>query len=43
MFSLGIIQMNHFPEYHGKNEVDANFGVLTRWFKDGELNDEHRI
>jgi hypothetical protein len=39
MFSLDTIQMNYFPEYHGKNEVDGNFGVLTRWFRDGELND----
>lgn len=35
--NLEKTQMNYFAEYHGKNEVDGNFGVLTRWFKEGEM------
>ena len=31
-----MITMNFFVEYHGKSQVDSNFGVLTRWFNDGE-------
>ena len=30
------ITFNFFVEYHGKSQVDSNFGVLTRWLKDGE-------
>jgi len=28
--------MNYFVEYHGKNIVDGYFGVLSRWFSEGE-------
>lgn len=30
------IEINFFVEYHGKNDVDGNFGVISRWFKEGE-------
>lgn len=30
------IEFNFFSEYHGKNDVDGNFGVISRWLKDGE-------
>jgi len=28
--------LNFFAEYHGKNIVDSHFGVLSRWFSEGE-------
>ena len=28
--------LNYFVEYHGKNIVDNHFGILSRWFKEGE-------
>ena len=28
--------LNFFTEYHGKNAVDGHFGVLSRWFIEGE-------
>ena len=28
--------VNFFTEYHGKNIVDSHFGVLSRWFSEGE-------
>lgn len=30
------IWINFFAEYHGKNIVDGHFGVLSRWFSEGE-------
>ena len=27
---------NYFVEYHGKNIVYSHFGILSRWFKEGE-------
>src|SRR3954469_3582054 len=28
--------VNFFAEYHGKNAVDGHFGLLSRWFIEGE-------
>ena len=28
--------LNFFAEYHGKNIVDSHFGVLSKWFSEGE-------
>ena len=28
--------LNYFVEYHGKNIVDSHFGILSKWFKEGE-------
>ena len=28
--------VNFFTEYHGKNNVDEHFGILSRWFSEGE-------
>ncbi len=32
------IFLNYFAEYHGKSLVDGHFGLLSRWFLDGESN-----
>ncbi len=31
-----IYFFNYFTEYHGKSLVDGHFGLLSRWFADGE-------
>jgi hypothetical protein len=36
LYPSKIIYMNFFTEYHGKSLVDGHFGLLSRWFKDGE-------
>jgi hypothetical protein len=28
--------LNYFTEYHGKSIVDGHFGILSRWFSEGE-------
>ena len=29
-------KINYFVEYHGKSEEDSDFGVLSKWFKEGK-------
>jgi len=36
--------VNFFVEYHGKSVVDGHFGLLSRWFLEGEaVRDIHNI
>lgn len=32
--------LNYFTEYHGKSVVDGHFGLLSRWFYDGEATQD---
>ena len=35
-FPRKLFLLNFFGEYHGKNVVDGHFGILSRWFAEGE-------